>query len=141
MSIIISLNIFGVPFVFNLKLPINSWKKRLLTTFFFCLLHTFNYLSFFFSFTFFFTFDGQLCLLTFAIVYRLTQVAKLVHSQFSHSSLRAIRQMFLVDNGSSPFQKKSNRQRISSPLGIFLAIFFNLSAICQFALILDMLIQ
>ena len=76
-----------------------------------------------------FTFDGQLCLLTFAIVYRLTQDAKLVHSQFSHSSLRAIRQMFLVDNGSSPFQKKSNRQRISSPLGILLAIFFNLSAI------------
>ena len=129
MSIIISLNIFGVPFVFNLKLPINSWKKRLLTTFFFCLLHPFNYLSFFFSFTFFFTFDGQLCLLTFAIVYRLTQVAKLVHSQFSHSSLRAIRQMFLVDNGSSPFQKKSNRQRISSPLGILPAIFFNLTAI------------
>ena len=129
MSIIISLNIFGVPFVFNLKLPINSWKKRLLTTFLFVSCTLLIIFLFFFSFTFFFTFDGQLCLLTFAIVYRLTQVAKLVHSQFSHSSLRAIRQMFLVDNGSSPFQKKSNRQRISSPLGILPAIFFNLSAI------------
>ena len=130
MSIIISLNIFGVPFVFNLKLPINSWKKRLLTTFFFvsCTL-LIIFLFFFLSLFFFFTFDGQLCLLTFAIVYRLTQVAKLVHSQFSHSSSHAIRQMFLVDNSSSPFQKKSNRQRISSPLGILLAIFFNLSAI------------
>lgn len=128
MSIIIFLNIFGVPFVFNLKLPINSWKKRLLTTFFFVSC-TLLIIFLFFSFTFFFTFDGQLCLLTFAIVYRLTQVAKIVHSQFSHSSLRAIRQMLLVDNGSSPFQKKSNRQRISCPLGILPAIFFNLTAI------------
>ena len=105
-------------------------EKKITDNIFFCLLHTFNYLSsFFFFHFFFFTFDGQLCLLAFAIVYRLTQVAKLVHTHFSHSSLRAIRQMFLVDNGSSPFQKKSNRQRINSPLGTLLAIFFNLSAI------------
>ena len=90
-------------------------EKKITNNIYFCLLHTFNYLSFF-SFTFFFTFDSQLCLLAFAMVYRLTQVANRVPSHFSHSSSRAIRHMLLVDNGCSPFQKKSNRQRISKEI-------------------------
>ena len=90
-------------------------EKKITNNIYFCLLHTFNYLSFF-SFTFFFTFDSQLCPLAFAMVYRLTQVANRVPSHFSHSSSRAIRHMLLVDNGCSPFQKKSNRQRISKEI-------------------------
>ena len=55
-------------------------EKKITNNIYFCLLHTFNYLSFFFFHFFFFTFDSQLCLLAFAIVYRLTQVANLVYS-------------------------------------------------------------